>query len=96
MGLISAVTGTVEDGTVGVSGVETGTLSAFGIAEVTGILLIVALLYLTGYVNILKASSKIEQNRSQQLFGLTIPLFLAFAGIVIYHSLLALELITPP
>lgn len=80
---------------VGVSGVDTGTLSSFGVTDVSGMLVTVTLLYVLAYVNILEGA-ELDPKWKNQFFGLAIPLIVTFLGIVFFHSLEALELIEPP
>lgn len=95
MGLVTALTHTGDDAAVGVSGVDAGTLSAFGVIEISGMLVTVTLLYVLAYANILEGAG-VDPKWKNQIFALAIPLILTFLGIVVFHSLETLELIEPP
>lgn len=92
MGLITAVAQTTRDSSPGVTGIDSATLPWLGVTDVTGMVVVVTLLYLLAYVNLLEAAEA-DVTRRWKLASQTIPLAVAFGGIVLYHSLETLEFI---
>lgn len=94
MGLITIVSSATQGAATEVLGIESATLPAIGLSEVTSLAATVVLLYLLAYLNILEAAEA-KPGVRQKVVALALPLLLTFAGIVIYNSLLALRWISP-